>query len=81
MILSPLEKLCGGRGSSEQIIWTDILKEQFEQAKLSVNSIETFHIPTPDDALHTFSDWSQSNGAVGGRLELHRTGEDGVIQK
>ena len=57
-----------------------IVLKKFEQAKLSVMSIESFHIPAPDDALHTFSDWSQSNGAVGGRLELHRTGEDGVIK-
>ena len=61
VILSPLEKLCAGKGSLEQIVWTDILIKQFEQAKSSVNSIQTFDIPILNDVLHTFSDWSQSD--------------------
>ena len=81
VVLSPLEKLAAGKGSSELIVWTESLHKQFDQVKTSLQSIQTFHIPTPTDSLHTFSDWSQSNGAVGGRLELHRVGDNGEIVK
>ena len=44
-------------------------------------NVQTYYTPAPDDILHTYSDWSQSNGAVGGRLELHRLMEDGQYRK
>ena len=81
VVLSPLEKLAAGKGSLELIVWTESLHKQFDQVKNSLQSIQTFHIPKPTDSLHTFSDWSQSNGAVGGRLELHRVGDNGEIVK
>ena len=81
VILSPLEKVAAGKGSSELITWTDVLMNQFEAAKQSLRTIKTYFSPSPDDILHTFSDWSQLNGAVGGRLEIHRYAENGGITK
>ena len=37
-------------------------------------------IPKPSDTLHTYSDYSASEKAVGGRLEIHRE-ENGKIKK
>ena len=42
--------------------------------------LKTHHMPHPDDTLHTYSDWSQSHGAAGGRMEIHRRKEDGKIE-
>ena len=38
------------------------------------------YVPKPTDILHTWSDYSASEMALGGSLELHRT-ENGVIKK
>ena len=81
VILTPLEKIAAGRGSSEPITWTEELIATFENVKQALNSIETYHTPSPDDVIHTFSDWSQLHGAVGGRMEIHRKQEDGTIEK
>ena len=50
----------------------------FEKVKQALAFIETYHTPGPDDIIHTFSDWSASHGAVGGRMEIHRKCEDGL---
>ena len=81
VLLSPLEKVAAGKGSSEIVTWTDELLNVFNKAKLSLQNLHTVYTPRPDDVLHTFSDWSQSNGAVGGRLEVHRTRDDGTIDR
>ena len=81
VILSPLEKVAAGKGSSEMVTWNDQLLNVFDKAKQSLQKLHAVHTPKPDDVLHTFSDWSQSNGAVGGRLEVHRRRDDGNIDK
>ena len=81
VILSPLEKVVAGKGSAEKITWTDELLKGFDKAKNSLKNIRTIYTPKPDDTLHTFSDWSQSHGAAGGRLEVHRMKDDGTIDK
>ena len=78
ILLSPLEKVAAGKNSSEVIVWNDELQRHFENAKKSLSTITTFFTPRPDDKIHTFSDWSQSHGAVGGRMEIYRTKEDGT---
>ena len=80
VILGPLEKAAAGRNSGEAVVWTDELRRHFEKAKQSLDTINTFFTPRPDDVLHTFSDWSQSHGAVGGKLQIHRTNDDGCIE-
>ena len=37
--------------------------------------------PRPTDVLHTFSDFSAANKAVGGRLVIHRQDHDGSVKK
>ena len=41
VLLSPLEKVAAGRGSSELVTWTDHLRDVFDKAKLSLNKIHT----------------------------------------
>ena len=79
--LEPLEDVVGGRASAERIVWTEVLMKNFELAKKSLNNIQTIHVPKPGDILHTYSDFSQSSKAVGGRLEIHRTRPDGSVMK
>ena len=45
--------------------------------KQSLKDIKTYYTPAPNDILHTYSDWSQSNGAVGGRLLILRPTDNG----
>ena len=73
--------MVGGRASAERIVWTEVLMKNFELAKKSLNNIQTIHVPKPGDILHTYSDFSQSSKAVGGRLEIHRTRPDGSVMK
>ena len=81
IILAPLEKIAAGKNSAEAITWTDTLRTAFEESKQALKSIETYHTPCPEDVIHTYSDWSQTHGAVGGRMEIIRTLEDGTCNK
>ena len=80
-LLGPLEDVVGGRASAERINWTPNLKESFDKAKQSLNNINTVFVPKPTDTLHTYSDYSAANKAVGGRLEIHRTDPNGSVLK
>ena len=77
VVFSPLERTAGNRGSAERIQWTDELLKSFEKAKEAVTNIKTVHFPRPDDSLHIYSDYSEANNAVGGRLEVHRKRDNG----
>ena len=81
VILAPLEEIVAGRNSAERITWTEQLKVSFKTAQDSLKNINTVFVPKPTDHLHTFSDYSEKNDAVGGRLEINRTNEDGSILK
>ena len=80
ILLGPIEAVLGGRGSAERIVWTEDLIKTFERCKKSLNDIRIIHVPKPSDTLHTFSDYSQSAKAVGGRLEIHRV-VNGKVKK
>ena len=80
VLLGPLEKMLSGRASAEHITWTDDLVSQFNKCKKSLNDLRMIHVPKPTDTLHTWSDYSASEMAVGGRMEIHRT-EHGVTRK
>ena len=72
-----LDQLVGGRKSADRIQWNEELEECFNKAKeLAANPIGIVE-PRPDDTLHTFSDYSQENRAVGGRLIILRPNEKG----
>ena len=63
------------------MILFDELSKSFEKVKDSLRKIRTIYTPKPGDILHTYSDWSQSHGAAGGRLEVHRNRDDGTVEK
>ena len=81
MLLAPLEEVVGGRASADKIIWTENLETSFKEAKNALKDIKTVFIPKPTDTLHTFSDYSASTGAIGGRMEIRRTDENGTMQQ
>ena len=80
VMLGPLEELVAGRGSAERVEWTENLRLVFDKCKKSLNDINMIFVPKPSDVLHTYSDYSASEKAVGGRLKIHRT-EDGITKK
>ena len=82
VIFSPLEKLVSvNRKSQENIQWTNELEKCFERAKSLMLTVNTVSYPSPNDKISTFSDYSQANHAIGGRLEFSRTLEDGTVKK
>ena len=67
-----LEQTVGGQKSGTRIVWTDSLLKSFESAKkLAAHPIGITE-PRPGDKLSTYSDYSQENNAVGGRLVISR---------
>ena len=71
-LLHDLDLLCAGRASTEKIVWTEKIRETFQQAKAATSKIEGVHIPRPDDILTTYSDYSEEHKAIGGRMEIKR---------
>ena len=69
--------MTAGKGSGEKLVWTEQDSIDFKNAKESLKTIKDTYYPTPDDQIHTFSDFSQDAAAVGGRLEFVRTMPDG----
>ena len=80
ILLGPLERIIAGRSSAEKINWTNDLILAFNRCKKALNDARTIHIPKPSDVLHTWSDYSDVEKAVGGRMEIHRT-ENGKTSK
>ena len=74
---SPLEKVASNRKSQESVTWTSELSRQFSEAKAMLKSVKTVHYPTPTDKIFTYSDYSQTHHAIGGRLEFVRQFPDG----
>ena len=72
-LLGPLENTISSRSYAERIVWTEELLNAFEKCKKSLNDIKMIQVPKPSDTLHTFSDFSKGEKAVGGRLKIHRT--------
>ena len=72
VLLHELEKMVGGRGSSEKLTWSDEQKAVFYRARRASTDITAVTVPRPDDKLETFSDFSADARAVGGRLEIIR---------
>ena len=76
-IFRPLEQMTAGKPSSDKLLWTEQHSRDFKHAKESLKSIKDIYYPTPDDHIHTYSDFSQEAEAVGGRLEFVRKMQDG----
>ena len=81
VLLHPLEKIIGSRGSSEKVTWTDELEKAFNEVKKAIANPEAIVIPRPDDKLVTSSDFSKQMGAVGGMLTIIRKNKDGSESK
>ena len=79
VLLSPLEGAVAGKSSGSIIQWTDELLSHFEQAKESLKNIKTIYVPKPSDKLDVFCDYSANAKAVGGKLVITRTDEDGSV--
>ena len=67
-----LKKVVGGQRSATRIVWMDSLNKSFENAKLLARNPIGIDEPRPGDHLHTYSDYSAENNAVGGRLLIIR---------
>ena len=71
--LTQLEKMTGSdKNSSTKIQWTEQLLKDFEEAKAKIKALEKVYTPTPEDTLHTYSDFSAQHNAVGGKLIIVR---------
>ena len=78
VVIHQLDQLVGGKKSAEKIQWSEELEKSFKAAKdLAANPTGIVE-PRPEDILHTFSDYSAQNNAVGGRLIIIRQSEKGV---
>ena len=73
--------MVAGRQSAERLSWQEDQKAVFEKVKLAITKLNGIFCPHPDDVLHTFSDFSQSNHSIGGRMEAWRKLKNGSTVK
>ena len=76
MKLGKLEKYTGGKGSREYVTWNQDMVSEFEDAKASLNDLKSIAIPTPEDTLHIYPDFSENANAIGSHLIIHKPGKD-----
>ena len=81
--LHPLEMMIAGKASKEWLTWTEETEKAFEESKKAAGGADGVYEARPGDKIHTYSDFSQANGAIGGRMMLHRldeeTGETNIL--
>ena len=80
VLLAPLEKAVVGVQSAAKITWSTSLSASFTKAKEALANLLTVHIPKPTDKIEIFSDYSQDNKAVGGKMIIKRKSDDGTIK-
>ena len=56
-ILKGLEEFQAGKKSSQKLVWTEHLKEQFENSKEEITDLDDLYLPKPDDQLVMTTDW------------------------
>ena len=76
-LLTSLEMMVGGRASAERIEWSKENVDIFEKAKEAAAKPQGVITPHPDDQLITYSDYSMSHDAVGGRMIVREKNKDG----
>ena len=79
VLLHPLEMVQAGRQSSDKIEWNDELTKAFEAAQAATANLEAVHTPRPTDEIHTYSDYSEEAGAVGGKMIVRRKDSNGQV--
>ena len=77
-ILSTLEKMTCAKGTKLQ--WTEEQKKAFSDSQSAIAKLQGVFLPRKDDQLITYSDYSEENNAVGGRMEIVRE-EDGKVKR
>ena len=58
-ILGNLEKMTADKPSSQKLVWTTSLIDEFEKAKFAVRDLDTIYLPKVDDQLIITSDYSK----------------------
>ena len=81
VLLAPLEAAAAGKAPGTAIEWSEEQLSSFELVKNSLKNLKTIHVPKPTDLLDIYSDYSQTNKAVGGKLIITRTLDDGSTKK
>ena len=69
-VLHPLEEFCGGKASSDKIVWTDDLLAAFNISKTNLRKAKPVVLPRYDDQLHIVTD--ASNTGLGAALFVVR---------
>ena len=78
-LLHPMELVAAGKEGREPIEWTEDLDNIFKQAQEATGKLEAVTVPRPDDKLHTYSDYSQTGRAVGGKMIIERKTDTGTV--
>ena len=70
--MKELEEFQAGKKSSEKLVWTESLKQQFENSKRQVTDLDELYLPKPDDQLVITTDWSKKgiSGTLWGAFEV-----------
>ena len=83
VLLHPLEMMIAGKAPKEYLVWTEETEKAFEDSKEAAGKVDGVYEARPTDIIHTYSDFSQRHGAIGGKMMLHRkdekTGETKII--
>lgn len=71
-LLHPLEMMIAGKARGDWLTWDKETEKAFEESKKAAAASDGVYEARPDDVIHTYSDFSQSKRAIGGRMMLHR---------
>ena len=77
-ILTKLEKMTCAKGTKLQ--WTPEQEAAFKHSQDVIAKLQGVYFPRPDDQLITYSDYSEENNAISGRLEIVRE-ENGQVKR
>ena len=71
-LFKPLEKVTGGRKSSERIVWDENLRTAFNRVQKATENPDILALPRPGEKLFIFPDWSDENQSGGAPLYVKR---------
>ena len=80
LLLSPLEKITGGKDSKDVIEWTEELDEVFRNVQKQIGNFQVITVPIPSDALIIEVDAAKKGtvhkeGGIGATLYFMRSEE------
>ena len=59
VILREMEEFSASKKSSDKLVWTSHLIDQFENSKQQIKVLDELYLPKPSDQLVITSDWSE----------------------